>query len=49
MQQKQHMYNKISEFLFHLDCLDPVENEQWASWPFLPNTTGTFTFSTHQK
>ena len=42
MLQKQHM-------LLHLDCLDPVGNEQCASWPFLPNTTGTFTFSTHQK
>ena len=43
------MYNKTSEFLLHLDCLDPVENEQWAFSPFfLPNTTGIFTFSTHQ-
>ena len=26
--------NKTSEFILHLDCLDPVENEKWASWPF---------------
>ena len=40
--------NKTSEFLLHLDCLDPAENEQWASRP-LPNTTGTFTLPTHKK
>ena len=37
--------NKTSEFLLHLDCLDPVENEQWASWPFLPNATGNILYT----